>query len=85
MVCPAGTLLPPRPRAHRAVAEHARDVLPTAVPREVFHRIGIVTDQGITVIEGLSGNEKVVLRAGGFLSPGEVVRPQLAPKPSRGE
>jgi multidrug efflux pump subunit AcrA (membrane-fusion protein) len=38
---------------------------------------GIVTDQGITVIEGLDGTEKVVMRAGGFLSPGEVVRPRL--------
>jgi HlyD family secretion protein len=36
-----------------------------------------VTDQGITIIEGLNGTEKVVVRAGGFLSPGEEVRPQL--------
>jgi RND family efflux transporter MFP subunit len=41
-------------------------------------KTGIVTDSGITVIEGLSGTERVVLRAGGFLSPGEVVRPQLS-------
>jgi HlyD family secretion protein len=40
-------------------------------------KTGIVTDQGITVIEGLNGTEKVVVRAGGFLSPGEEVRPQL--------
>ena len=38
---------------------------------------GIVTAEGITVIEGLDGTEKVVMRAGGFLSPGEVVRPRL--------
>ncbi|HTM95068.1 MAG TPA: efflux RND transporter periplasmic adaptor subunit [Croceibacterium sp.] len=38
---------------------------------------GIVTERGITVIEGLDGTEKVVMRAGGFLSPGEVVRPRL--------
>jgi RND family efflux transporter MFP subunit len=40
-------------------------------------KTGIVTDQGITVIEGLNGTERVVMRAGGFLSPGEEVRPQL--------
>lgn len=41
-------------------------------------KTGIVTDAGITVIEGLNGTERVVLRAGGFLSPGEEVRPQLS-------
>lgn len=40
-------------------------------------RPGIVTEQGIAVVEGLAGNERVVLRAGGFLSPGE----KIAPKP----
>lgn len=39
-------------------------------------RTGIVTAQGIAIVEGLSGNEKVVLRAGGFLSPGEKVDPR---------
>lgn len=37
---------------------------------------GAVTPQGIAVVQGLSGNERVVLRAGGFLNPGETVRPQ---------
>lgn len=37
---------------------------------------GTVTPGGIAVVEGLSGNEAVVLRAGGFLSPGQKVRPQ---------
>lgn len=41
-------------------------------------KTGIVTDQGITVIEGLNGTERVVVRAGGFLSPGDEVRPRLA-------
>jgi RND family efflux transporter MFP subunit len=40
-------------------------------------KTGIVTEHGITVIEGLDGTEKVVLRAGGFLSPGEVIEPRL--------
>jgi RND family efflux transporter MFP subunit len=34
-----------------------------------------VTPQGIVVSEGLSGNERVVMRAGGFLNPGDPVRP----------
>ena len=36
---------------------------------------GQVTAQGIIVAEGLSGNERVVLRAGGFLQPGETIKP----------
>ena len=30
----------------------------------------------IAITGGLNGNEKVVLRAGGFLNPGEVVTPR---------
>jgi len=37
---------------------------------------GVVTPKGIAVVQGLAGNERVVLRAGGFLNPGETVRPQ---------
>jgi HlyD family secretion protein len=40
-------------------------------------KTGIVTPGGIAVVQGLSGNEKVIQRAGGFVSPGEVVRPRL--------
>ena len=39
-------------------------------------KTGAVTKNGIAIIEGLSGNERVVLRAGGFLNPGETVNPQ---------
>lgn len=39
-------------------------------------RTGAVTPTGIAVVEGLNGTERVVLRAGGFLNPGETVRPQ---------
>jgi HlyD family secretion protein len=37
---------------------------------------GAVTKQGIAITEGLSGTEQVVLRAGGFLNPGESINPQ---------
>jgi RND family efflux transporter MFP subunit len=38
-------------------------------------KTGIVTDAGIAVVEGLTGSESVVLRAGGFLAPGDKVVP----------
>ena len=41
-------------------------------------RTGTVTAEGIAIVDGLNGTEQVVLRAGGFLSPGETVRPQRA-------
>lgn len=44
-------------------------------------KTGDVTAQGIVVVEGLSGNERVVMRAGGFLNPGDVVRPVTATAP----
>ncbi|WP_341712051.1 efflux RND transporter periplasmic adaptor subunit [Erythrobacter sp.] len=40
-------------------------------------KTGAVTAKGIVIAEGLSGAEKVVLRAGGFLTPGETVNPQM--------
>lgn len=39
---------------------------------------GAVTARGIAVTQGLTGTEQVVLYAGGFLSPGETVKPRLA-------
>ena len=43
-------------------------------------KTGMVTPDGITIMEGLSGNEQVVLRAGGFLNPGETIKPQKQEK-----
>ncbi len=45
-------------------------------------KTGSVSDSGIPVIEGLSGNEQVVLSAGAFLNPGETVIAQRA-KPAK--
>jgi len=39
-------------------------------------KTGTVTPTGIAVVEGISGNEMIVLRAGGFLNNGDKVRPQ---------
>lgn len=38
---------------------------------------GLVTDAGIVVDSGITGGEMIVLRAGGFLTPGETVKPKL--------
>jgi RND family efflux transporter MFP subunit len=43
-------------------------------------KTGAVTAQGIAITEGLTGSERVVLRAGGFLNPGETVNPQVQKK-----
>ena len=39
-------------------------------------KIGSVDDNGVTIAEGLSGNEAVVLSAGPFLNPGQKVKPR---------
>jgi hypothetical protein len=36
-------------------------------------KIGRVDESGVTIAEGLSGNERIVLSAGPFLSPGQKV------------
>jgi HlyD family secretion protein len=37
--------------------------------------LGIVNDNGVSIASGLTGNERVVLSAGPFLSPGQTVKP----------
>ena len=39
-------------------------------------KLGTVDDNGVTIAEGLSGNEAVVLSAGPFLNPGQKVNPR---------
>jgi hypothetical protein len=36
-----------------------------------------VSDTGVGIMSGLTGQERVVLSAGGFLNPGEKVKPTL--------
>lgn len=40
-------------------------------------KTGLVTADGITIASGLSGKETIVLRAGGFLAPGDRIAPRL--------
>ncbi len=46
-------------------------------------KLGAMTDNGVVVTQGLSGNEKIVLSAGAFLNPGDEVRPEVARAPAR--
>ena len=39
--------------------------------------VGQVSASGVSVMKGLTGNEKVVVLAGGFLNPGQKVEPEL--------
>jgi RND family efflux transporter MFP subunit len=48
----------------------------TVVRRDV--QIGSVDERGVTVIAGLSGQERVVLSAGAFLNPGQKILPRRA-------
>ncbi len=43
-------------------------------------KVGTTTASGLTIAEGLDGTERVVLYAGGFLNPDEVVKPKLIKK-----
>lgn len=41
-------------------------------------KTGLITGDGVAIAQGLDGSERVVLRAGGFLNPGESVKPRLS-------
>ena len=41
-------------------------------------KTGEVTDRGVAIVSGLDGDERVVLSAGAFLSPGQKIKPILA-------
>jgi HlyD family secretion protein len=43
-------------------------------------KVGTTTAKGLTIIEGLDGSERVVLYAGGFLNPDELIKPKLLKK-----
>jgi RND family efflux transporter MFP subunit len=40
-------------------------------------RVGQVSDAGIVIADGLQGTERVVLSAGGFLAPGQKIKPVI--------
>src|SRR3546814_6623998 len=40
-------------------------------------KVGTITDDGVSIASGLTGNERVVVLAGAFLNPGDKVKPVL--------
>lgn len=40
-------------------------------------KVGMVSNRGLPILSGLNGNERIVLSAGAFLTPGEVIVPVL--------
>lgn len=44
-------------------------------------KVGTVTDGGVSIASGLTGNEKIVVLAGAFLNPGDKVKPVLQKSP----
>ena len=45
-------------------------------------KVGDVNDKGVTILDGLSGQEPVVVSAGAFLNPGETIIPQRVKAPN---
>jgi HlyD family secretion protein len=46
-------------------------------------KVGTVNEGGVSIIEGLNGNEQIILSAGGFLNPGETVVPTRTTTPKK--
>lgn len=44
-------------------------------------KVGTVTDGGVSIASGLTGNERVVVLAGAFLNPGDKVKPVVQKSP----
>ena len=74
-----GTTAPLLPQSAVLSDEKGNYVYVINAKNEVERRdvkIGSVDDSGVTIIEGLSGQEAVVLSAGPFLNPGQKVSPK---------
>ena len=74
-----GTMAPLLPQSAVLSDERGNYVYIVNGKNEVERRdikIGSVDDEGVTIVEGLSGQEAVVLSAGPFLNPGQKVSPK---------
>lgn len=78
----AGSVVAPRLPESAILSDNAGSYVFVVGPgNKVVRRAvktGVVTADGIAVVQGLTGTERVVLRAGGFLQPGETINPKLA-------
>ncbi|MEO6224582.1 MAG: efflux RND transporter periplasmic adaptor subunit [Sphingomicrobium sp.] len=74
-----GTTAPRLPQSAVLSDQKGNYVYVVSAKNEVERRaitIGNVSDDGVTIASGLSGNEAVVLSAGPFLNPGQKVNPR---------
>ena len=66
------------PKARSSPTRRAASSISSASDNRVERRNvtpGIVTAEGITIVAGLTGTERVIMRAGGFLNEGDKVNP----------
>ena len=89
VVIQSGTVVAPKLPESAILSDNAGSFVYVVGPGNKAQRRGVrtgtVAADGIAVVAGLSGSERVVLRAGGFLQPGETIKPQLqrmAPAPT---
>ena len=78
-IASGGTTAPLLPQSAVLSDEKGNYVFVVNAKNEVERRaikVGTIDDQGVTVIEGLTGQESVVLSAGAFLNPGQKVAPR---------
>lgn len=76
----AGATTAPQLPQSAVLADEQGNYVYIVTPRNLVERravkIGEVSESGVTIVEGLSGQEPVVLSAGPFLNPGQKVAPR---------
>lgn len=77
----SGTVVAPKLPESAILADEAGSYVYVVGPdNKVVRRpveLGLISNDGIAIASGLDGTERVVLRAGGFLSEGETIRPVI--------
>lgn len=79
----SGTVVAPRlPESAILSDDQGSYVFVLGADNKVVRRpveLGMIGSDGIAIVAGLDGSEQVVLRAGGFLTEGETIRPVIEP------
>ena len=78
----SGTVVAPMLPESAVLADNKGNYVYIVSPNNKVERrdvkTGLLTANGIAIVSGLSGAERVVQRAGAFLQPGETVNPKIA-------